>query len=170
MELVVRQSYYLNLIYSIDIKESKSSTHTTTSKWTKIKNWVPQGSILGRLLFLVYINNLPRAVEHKAVPIQFAAKTSILLTSPNNTQLQSNLNEVFMELNKWFKSNLLFFNFDKTPFIQFTNKSSCITDMEVKYEDKQVCTVNKQSFLGYWSIGLQFLLPKISRNMHALIP
>ena len=70
---------------------------------------MPQGSILGPLLFLVYINNLPKAVEHKALPILFADDTSLLLTNPNNTQMQSDLNIVFEQLNNWFKSNSLFF-------------------------------------------------------------
>ena len=43
-----------------------------------------QGSILGPLLFLVYSNGLPKAVESKALPILFADYTGILLTSPNN--------------------------------------------------------------------------------------
>ena len=89
----------------------------TVSKWTKIKCGVPQGSIIGPLLLLVYINNLP-----KALPLLFADDTSILLASPNIIQLQSDLNLVFEQLNKWFKSNLLFLNFNKTHFIQFNNK------------------------------------------------
>jgi hypothetical protein len=62
----------------------------------------------------MYINDLPRAVEHKALSILFADDTSIILTSPNNTKMHSNFNEVFMQLNKWFKSNFLLLNFDKT--------------------------------------------------------
>jgi len=77
---------------------------------------VPQGSILGPLLFLLYINDLPKAVKHKALPILFADDTIILITSPNSNQLQSDRNIVFAQLNKWFKSNLLFLNFDKTQF------------------------------------------------------
>jgi len=60
---------------------------------------------LSPLLFLVYINELPKAVERKALLILFADNTSILLTSPNNIQMQSDLNFVFEQLSKWFKSN-----------------------------------------------------------------
>ena len=80
----------------------------TVSKWTIIKYGVLNGSILGPLLFLIYINDLPKAVERRALPILFADDTSILLTSPNNTQIHSNLNFVFEQPNKWFKSNHLF--------------------------------------------------------------
>jgi retron-type reverse transcriptase len=59
----------------------------SVSKWTKIKCGVPRGSILGSLLFLIYINDLPKAIKHKALPILFADDTSILLRSPNNIQL-----------------------------------------------------------------------------------
>jgi hypothetical protein len=47
---------------------------------------------LSLLLFLVYINDLPKAVEHKALPILFTDDTSIILKSPNNTQMQSDFN------------------------------------------------------------------------------
>ena len=98
---------------------------------------MPQHSIFGPLLFLVYIN-LPKAIEHKAFPILFADNISILLTSPNNIQMQSNFNAALEQLNKWFKSNLLFLNFDKNYFLQFTNKSTCIFAIQIKYDDKQI--------------------------------
>jgi hypothetical protein len=95
------KTYLQNRYQRVHITNSYLNTNTA-SKWTKIKYGVPQGSILGPLLFLVYINDLPKVVEHKALPILFADNTSILLTSPNNIQMQSDLNIVFEQLNKWF--------------------------------------------------------------------
>ena len=103
--------------------------------------------MLGPLLFLVYTNGLPRAVEQNALPIEFADDTSILLTSTKNTQMQSYFNIVFEKLNYWFKSNSLSLNFHKTYFIRFNNRSKCSSDIQTQYEDKQILTANETRFL-----------------------
>jgi hypothetical protein len=115
------ESYLQNRCQRVHITNTYLNSNSV-SKCTKIKCGVLQGSILGPLLFLIYINDLPKAVKHKALPILFAADTSILLTSPNNIQLQNDLNTISEQLNNWFKSNLLFLSLEKTSFIQFTNK------------------------------------------------
>ena len=74
---------------------------------------------MGPLLFLVYIIDLPKAIEHKAIPILFADDASILITSQNNIQFKSDLNVIFGQLSMWFKANLLSLNFDKIYFIQY---------------------------------------------------
>jgi hypothetical protein len=125
------KSYLQNRYHRIHITNSYSNWNTI-SEWTKIKSGVPQGSILGPLLFLVYINDLPKSVEHKAHPILFSDDTCILHTSPNSIQMQSDLHIVYEQLNKWFKSNLIHLNFDKTYFFQFTNKSICTSDIQIK--------------------------------------
>jgi hypothetical protein len=56
----------------------------TFYKSAKVKHGVPQGSILGRLLVLPYISDLPKVIGIKAIPILFADDTSVLITSPNN--------------------------------------------------------------------------------------
>jgi hypothetical protein len=88
------ESYLKNRCQRVQITNSYFNSNTV-SKWTKIKYGVPQGSILGLFLFLVYINDLPKAVEHKALPILFIDDTSILLTSPNITQMQNDFNIIF---------------------------------------------------------------------------
>jgi hypothetical protein len=126
------------------------------------------------LLFLVYINDLPKAVEHKALPILFADDTSILLTSPNNIQMHSAINFFFEQLNKWFKSRRLFLNFDKTYFIQISNKSKCTSNIQIKYEDKQLSLANKTKFLGLfinndlsWKTHVECIKSKLSSACYA---
>jgi retron-type reverse transcriptase len=111
------------------------SDYDTVSGWTKITQGVPQGSILGPLLFLIYINDLPNTVEPKAIPIIFADDTSILVTSPNNNQFQKELNTVFCQINKWFKDNLISLNLNKTYIIQFSNKSIGNSNIQIVIED-----------------------------------
>ena len=110
---------------------------------------MPQGSIFGSLFFVVYSNYLPKAIEHKAISILFADNTSILITSPNTIQLQSDLNIVFGQLSKWFKASLLSLHFDKTYFIQFTNKITFTSDIQITYEDKHIHTAIETIFLRY---------------------
>ena len=61
---------------------------------------------------------------------------------------------MFGQLNKRFKANLLSLNSDKIYFIQFTNKSTRTSDIQITYEDKQICTAIEQNFLGYLLIIL----------------
>jgi hypothetical protein len=91
---------------------------------------------LGPLLLLVYINDLPKAIEHKAIPILYIDDISILIITPKNIHFQNELNIDFGQLNTRFKANLHFLNFDRTYFIQLTNKSTRTSDMPIMREDK----------------------------------
>jgi hypothetical protein len=105
----------------VEIKNINFS-HQAASKWDKIRHGVPQGSIPGPLLFLLYINDLPNIVKGKPTPILFADGTSIIVTNSNPTDFISDIMTVFEYLNKWFRANSLSLNVDKTHFIQFTTK------------------------------------------------
>ena len=88
------ESYLQNRYQGVQIINSYLNSNSV-SEWTKIRHGVPQNSILCPLLFLVYINDLPKAIEHKAIPILFADNTSTLIKSPNNIQFQSDINIMF---------------------------------------------------------------------------
>ena len=83
---------------------------TSSSAWEKITDCVPQGLVLGPLLFLIYVNDLPKTINDKTVPILFANDTSIIVKSPNSKDFQTNMVTAFNCVSKWFKVNLLLQN------------------------------------------------------------
>ena len=100
----------------------EGSNQPSYSTWDKITDGVPQGSVLGPLLSLIYVNDLPRTVNGKTVPILFADDTSIIVKSSKLKDFQNNMTMAFNCVNKWFKVNLLSINVDKTHYLQFKTK------------------------------------------------
>jgi len=72
------------------------------SNWGKITHCVPQGSILGPLLFLLYINHLPQITNENSKIILYTDDTSLLIANPNHTNFENNVNKIFQDINRWF--------------------------------------------------------------------
>jgi hypothetical protein len=86
-------------IQQFDEKTSNIKAYTSSCK--EIKYGVPQGSVLGPFLFLLFINDLSQAVQEAKV-VLFAGDTIILLTEKNLTSLKGKVIKVMKELENLF--------------------------------------------------------------------
>ena len=80
---------------------------SSCSNWGEISHGVPQGSILGPLLFLLYINDLPQITNDNSKIVLFTDDTSMLITNPSPLNFEKSVNENIQGINEWFNTNLL---------------------------------------------------------------
>jgi len=104
------ESYFNNRYQRVSITNSILNQNYF-STWEEIKHGVLQVSILGPLLFLFAINDLPKAISDKSIPILFADDTSILITSPNKNILQLKITTAFNFINEWLNTDLILHKF-----------------------------------------------------------
>jgi hypothetical protein len=126
-------------------------------------------SILGALLFLLYINDLPKTVKDKAEIILYADDTSIIITSLNPTNFTNSTNKILQNINIWFTNNLLSLNAERTPYIQFVTKTSSLIDFHIMCKNKEIKNTRNIKFLGLtldntlsWKNHIEEIVPKLS--------
>lgn len=119
------------------------------STWEKIAAGVPQGSILGPLLFLVYINDLLEGIQSNARV--FADDTSLFHTSHDPTTSTNILNQDLATITSWANQWKMVFNPDITKQaveIVFTTRSNPTTYSDLSFNGIPVKKVNETKHLG----------------------
>jgi hypothetical protein len=124
-------SYLRNRYQRVVINANNSNRYF--SKWEKVQHRVPQGSVLGPLLFLIYVDDLSKSVSDKSSPMLFADDTSFIITNCDETEFKFNTNEILNEINKRFHSHVLTLNYDKTYFLLFLTKTDHEINMQVSF-------------------------------------
>ena len=113
-------SYY-NLVQSfLDSRHQRVVLNGQSLKWSLVEAGVPQSSILGPLLFLVYINDLPQGLRCNAK--LFADDTSLFSAITIPATSSSNLNEDLLKITQWAYQWKMSSNDTSHPSLYFNNE------------------------------------------------
>jgi hypothetical protein len=132
----------------ITSNDNKYSMNRYNSILKNVIFGIPQGSILGPLLFLLHINDLPYHISNGEV-ILFADDTNIIVIGKNIITLQEKIASVMIQLESWFSKNNLVINADKTKAMLFQlNKPCHMTEPVITFKNMKITYTIQSSFLG----------------------
>ncbi len=163
-------SYLSNRIQQVNYKQTLSDEQPVTIG-------VPQGSILGPLLFIIFMNDAPDAI--KQILDLYGDDTTLQTSDPDLSVREQKLNEDLESLSKWLNENRLILNTHKTVcMILSTHQhrvtlTNCTLNLEVG--DKHIKQVNEAKLLGIiiygnltWDKHIYKMCNKISNNLGLL--
>ena len=165
------QSAVLNLISSyLTDRQQCVEYDGARSNFVNINVGVPQGSVLGPLLFLLYINDMPNVCK-QAKFLLFADDTVVIFENKNINRLQIDLDTELPDICEWLKANKLSLNTKKTVCQIYSNSRTEI-QLNVLLNNETIPAVEKVKYLGIiidrnlnWGLHIHQLSSMISRNI-----
>ena len=135
-----------NLIKSyLTNRKQQVSGNGVSSSLLDINIGVPQGSVLGPILFLIYINDISSCSNLKTT--LYADDSVFTLSHKSVNSLQSSLENELNKLNCWLKVNQLSLNVNKTKFMFFSKSKKNLT---LKIDDSEIMQTNCIKYLGVY--------------------
>ena len=158
------KSYLSNRLHHVKIQNSKSRCAITL-------HGVPQGSVLGPLLFLIYINDLNHAIINSTT-IHFADDTSLICEEKSLKKLNKKVNRDLSLLVHWLRANKISLNASKTDLVLFRTKNKNVTKhLNFRLSGQQLKIKQTTKYLGVildenlsWQSQINVLLTKLSRS------
>jgi exonuclease III len=134
-------------ITQIQYKSAVDNSNLSVNSASRINHkGVPQGSILGPLLFLLYVNDLPSCIRHHC--LLFADDTTIIIKGKTHNELTENISITLTDVSNWLHKNGLCMNTSKTKLVRFATRNSKIAPLNIKMGNEQIEEVTSTMFLG----------------------
>ncbi|KAL0829802.1 hypothetical protein ABMA28_003285 [Loxostege sticticalis] len=168
------ESYLSDREQCVEITRLLENTKKTfSSSYCYNRCGVPQGSVLGPLLFLLYINDLPNVTDQQC--ILFADDTTLIIKCKKKEELANIANLNLKKIVEWLELNNLNLNVNKTKCIKFKAKFNDEYKFDIKCNDNNVQSVSSTKFLGItldefcnWKDHIDSIINKIDRFVFAL--
>ena len=110
-----------------------------TSKEEIVQSGIPQGSILGPLLFLCFTNDLARVFENECKMVAYADDTQLIIEADNITQLKKKIEQVITTAQKWYRDNSMKNNIGKTEILMVNpSKQNEKMKINIQHEGKKI--------------------------------
>ena len=165
--LKLMQSYLTNRKQYVEINNTQSTKKDITVG-------VPQGSILGPLLFIIYIND----IIHSSTVFRFiifADDTTLYTTLNTQEDINDILNDELLKINNWLKVNKLSLNVAKTKAMLFHMPQKRILNLRLKIAGSNIEFIDNFNFLGItinkhlnWTKHMDILSAKIAKTVGIL--
>ena len=114
----------------------------------EIVSGVPQGSVLGPLLFLIYINDLHSCLKYSKA-YHFADDTNVTLSDHLQETLAKRMNHDLRKLSMWLRANKLSLNIEKTELVVFRRQNTKLSNsFKIKLDGKRLFPTNSVKYFG----------------------
>ena len=151
------------------------SANGSTSNYVSVLSGVPQGSILGPILFSMFINDLPRSVQPSVTTALFADDSTFFVSGDNITDIESNLNSAMASINSWMFANGLRVNLLKSKCMLIHSSRKKPPPLSVSFNNCPIQQVTCFKLLGVmidhnltWSTHIAHILRSVTQNLHLL--
>lgn len=169
------ESYLKERLQCVEVSRICPKTKLETiyvSEPRNTKHGVPQGSVLGPPLFLIYINDLPKVTTNKMV--LFADDSTAVIKCTNKNDYEQDINTALQNIINWLHNNNLVINLNKTKIMHFHQRSEH-PNVHIDYHGCNIEEANEAKFLGIvidskltWKPHIEVLCKKLSKSAYAL--
>ena len=112
-----------------------------------MKRGVPQGTILGPLLFNIYVNDLAKIVEKDCTVVQYADDTFLFTSDTNEISSKTKLKHNISKIIDFFAKSQLVVNKQKTEYIVFSTKKR-VTNTVLNVDNEKIAESTSAKYLG----------------------